>query len=727
MRPAESPVRLLLVGGGHAHVHVLKAFGMRLPSNVQVTLVTRDLETPYSGMLPGLVARQYRRNEAHIDLAALARFAGVRLIQGEAVGLDRNARLLLCRDRPPLPYDILSLDIGAAPDIGTVPGAARYTIPVKPVETFLAKLDALEQRFAKRPEPSRLAVVGGGAAGVEIALALWARFGGVGACGPDITLLTRGKLLPSFPDTARRRLAKELDRRGIRVTEHVAVTEVTDDTVALTDGRRLSCDAAIWATGAAAPGWLKTTGLELDERGFLAVDSRLRSPTDPAVFATGDIATVLPYPREKAGVFAVRQGPPLERNLRRALAGQPPLSFVPQRRFLRLVGTGDGQAVAARGSLAAAGGWVWRWKDRIDRRWMQTYQDLPLMPPRHRREQTMRADQAAPMRCAGCGAKLPRAMLERVMTRLGIDPASGDDAAVLDLPPGSGAVLQTVDLFRAPVDDPWLFGRIAAVHALGDIHAMGARPLAALAIAALPHGPDSWQEEDLFQMLHGALQVLDAAGARLIGGHSAELGEIALGFAVTGVADGAPLLRKGGLRPGDRLILTKPLGTGVLLAGAMQGKAAARHLSGALTAMQQDNGAAARCLRKHGAAGCTDVTGFGLAGHLAEMLRASSCRAELELAALPVLNGALAALDAGVASTLAPSNQALACIEGTVADSSRHALLFDPQTAGGLLAGVPEEQTESCVEQLHSLGYGDAAVIGRVVRQGNSAADISIF
>jgi len=390
---------------------------------------------------------------------------------------------------------------------------------------------------------------------------------------------------------------------------------------------------------------------------------------------------------------------------------------VPQRRGLALIGTGNKHAVASRGPFAAYGASWWLLKDWIDRRWMRRYRELPEMA----------VDEAEdPMRCGGCAAKVPAQVLSRVMERLqpatsdavtiGLD--SPDDAALISFP-GGPPLLQTVDFFRAMVDDPYLFGRIAATHALGDIYAMGGTPESALAIATLPAARPPIVEHDLFHMLRGGLDVLEMAGAVLVGGHSAEGAELALGFAVTGRPRPGKLLRKGGLHPGDRLILTKPLGTGVILAADARGVAPARVVEGAIAAMVQSAAPAATCLLAYRATACTDVTGFGLLGHLLEMLRASDMDAVLDPEAVPALDGALSLFDRGITSSLHADNvAALAVLDNGHASPADPlaALLIDPQTAGGLLAGVPADRTTGCVAELCALGYR-AAEIGFITRR----------
>ena len=299
------------------------------------------------------------------------------------------------------------------------------------------------------------------------------------------------------------------------------------------------------------------------------------------------------------------------------------------------------------------------------------------------------------------------------------------------VPPGK-AIVQTVDFFRAFIDDPWLFGRIAANHALGDIFAMGAEAQSATAIVTVPPGLESKVEDTVFQMMAGAVSVLNAAGCALVGGHTGEGRELALGFAINGLIDEtlANVMQKGGMRPGDVLILTKPIGTGTLFAAHARLQAAGRWIDAALESMQVSNRAAVPCLAAHGATACTDLTGFGLLGHLVEMTRASGVDAELELSALPLLDGAVDTVAAGILSSLQPANvrlrRALRDPEAFV-DHPRYPLLFDPQTAGGLLASVPAEAAEACLAELRGLGYPQAVRVGRILAQGEALEPIRLI
>ena len=367
-------MRAVLIGGGHAHVHVLKHFGTRRLPGVEVTLIGRDVRTPYSGMIPGFVAGCYSFEECHIDLAALCTRTGAHLIQGEATGIDRAGRQVLLKDQPPVAYDVLSVDVGSAPDLDAVPGAADWAIPVKPIADLGRRWLDFVERMKSWLGPLDIVVIGGGAGGVELALAIdhHLRRAAKGA-HLQVTLATKGEILAGHAKAARRRLWTIFHRRGLRLLENNAARRIERGAVKLADGTWQHADAVFVVTEASAAPWFATTGLPLDERGFLAVGDTLQSTGDPLIFAAGDCATMVNQRRPKAGVFAVRQGPPLARNLERTLAGQAPEPFHPQERYLAIIGTGDGSAVATRGRWAIEGHWVWLLKDYIDRRWMNVY------------------------------------------------------------------------------------------------------------------------------------------------------------------------------------------------------------------------------------------------------------------------------------------------------------------------------------------------------------------
>ena len=746
---------LVLVGGGHTHVAVLKHFGMKPLPGVRLTLISRESNAPYSGMLPGLIAGHYTFSDAHIDLAPLARFARARFLRDQVVGVDLENKRVLCAGRPPVAFDVLSLNTGSAPGVRRIAGAEASVVPVKPIDGFFARWTQLRERVAATSGPVSIGIVGGGAGGVEIALSI--RYGLARAAeaagrphdNVGIELFTdSSEILPAYPGRMRTLFARILEDDGIGVHTDHRVVRVDGHRLHFANGSGATFDELLWVTTAGAPDWPRESGLQVDERGFIRVRDTLQTLSHPDVFAAGDIAAVEGHPRPKAGVFAVRQGPPLARNLERRLRGAPLAGFRPQREYLSLISTGRRHAVAARNGLTVAGHWVWTWKDRIDRRFIRDYTELPSMDGAgvddgptpagaSKAGAVVEGRRVAPaepgpaMRCGGCGSKVGSELLFRSLARLGaaghpsvmVGLDAPDDAAVVQVPAGQVAV-QSVDFFRSFVDDPFLFGRITANHALGDVFAMGAEPLAAMAMVTLPLAAEEKMEEDLTQLMAGALEVLERDGAVLVGGHTSEGGELAMGFSVTGTAPPEDLLRKSGMRPGDRLVLTRPIGTGVIFAAEMRGRAQSLWIDAALAVMQESHRPAARILGEHGATAATDVTGFGLAGHLLEMARAAGVQVSVGLADMPFLDGALDVARLGIFSSLHDQNlralQSVRAAPGVIGDPATQ-LLFDPQTAGGLLAGVPADRAEACVKALRAAGCPRAVVIGTVL-SGDTAS-----
>ncbi len=371
--PLTPAKRLLLVGGGHAHVEVLRRFARAPAHGLEVTLVTPEAAAAYSGMLPGVVAGHYRENEAAIPLAPLARAARAQLVRDRVAALDLQARNAVLASGRTVAFDVLALDVGSTPDAGT-PGAREHALPVKPVPAFLAAWGRL--RDAARDGAVRaVAVVGGGAGGVEILLAMHHRLRAApGVDAPRFALVTdQPHLLPQHAPAVRRRVRRRLAEAGVVVHFGSAAVAVEPGAVVVTGGGRIAADAVVWATSASAAPWIAASGLGTDARGFACVDNHLRSVTHPFVFASGDCATVGATPHAKSGLYAVRHGPPLATNLLRQLCGGPLVAWRPQPRALALVSTGGRDAILSWGPFAAEGAWVWRWKDRIDRRFVARY------------------------------------------------------------------------------------------------------------------------------------------------------------------------------------------------------------------------------------------------------------------------------------------------------------------------------------------------------------------
>ncbi|WP_333451282.1 FAD-dependent oxidoreductase [Microcoleus sp. K5-D4] len=392
---------LVLIGGGHSHAIVLKMFGIKPLPGVRLTLISDVLHAPYSGMLPGHVAGFYDYDECHIDLRSLAEFAGCQILVDRAIAIDFNKNLVICQTRPPVNFDLLSVDIGSNPASLSVPGAAEYTIAAKPVPEFLASWNQLISERANHPQkPLRIAIVGGGAGGVELALNMQSRLGkeevrtkreeNLENLSSEIHLFHSGaELMPAHNHRVRRRLQEILISRSIQLHLKEKVCAVkkieretnpqfpTDYQISCKSGLELECDHIFWVTQASAANWIKESGLAADSNGFMQVNDCLQSVSHSNVFGAGDIAAMVNYPRPKAGVFAVRQGKPLFENLQQFLLEKPLKPFAPQQQYLGLIGTGNKRAIASRGSFMWESALLWYWKDWIDRQFMQKFSNLP--------------------------------------------------------------------------------------------------------------------------------------------------------------------------------------------------------------------------------------------------------------------------------------------------------------------------------------------------------------
>jgi selenide,water dikinase len=746
MQVDSTPVRsdLVLIGGGHSHLLVLKYLAMNPIPGVRLTLIARDVHTPYSGMLPGYIAGHYQYDEVHIDLRPLAAYAGARLIHAEVDAIDAEQQLVSLVDRPAIVYDVLSINIGSKPGMPTSVQDDDRQIAVKPIDRFLDQLSGLEQRILAAQRPFRLAIIGAGAGGVELALSLQYRIKQALPVARKLehalklSLVTEDdRVLSNFNTRVQQRFGRVLKNHHIEALCNTRVDRFEAGRLYSENGDSLEYDAVIWVSSASAPDWLSGTGLQLDERGFIAVNDCLQSLSHAQVFAAGDIASVDRFPRPKSGVFAVRQGIPLALNLSRILKNRPLKTFKPQKQFLSLISTGERYAVASKGDWSFEGEWLWHMKNWIDKRFMRRFSNLPEMTDELPGESDIDKIGIPAMRCGGCGSKIGSQILKQVLDRLEVGTGQGvvmgldapDDAAVIEVPAGKQLV-QSVDFFRSFIDDPFLFGKIATNHALSDLFAMGAEPHSAMAIASIPFASEIKQQQELFQLMSGAVECLTENHTLLIGGHSTEASEMGFGLSVNGFASPGQLLLKSGMQVGDCLLLSKPLGTGVLFAADMRRKAKGRWIDAALEQMLVSNRDAASCLRRHGATACTDVTGFGLVGHLHEMTRASNVAVEIDVRQLPILEGALEILAQGIFSSLQPQNMRLKhALEGSdnIAKMTQYPLLFDPQTAGGLLASLPADRAKAVLEALHACGYAQAVVIGRVVEPFHSRRNIRVI
>lgn len=711
---------LLLLGGGHAHVQLLKMLAMEPVKHLRMTLISDVIFAPYSGMLPGYLAGFYDYHEVHFDLPKICAKAGARFIHASAKLIDPVRQSVTVDSGIAVDYDVLSVNIGCAPQLPSTMDQ-ELVLPMKPISGFLQKWDKLCQSIDGAPSTPTVAVVGGGAAGYEIALLIQHRLGSrpssstsVGQRQGSVHLLqASSSLLPNQPPRLQRVLGAKAAEAGVSVHLETRVTSYRDKTLVSESGLTLPCDYAVWATQAAAPALFRVSGLAIDAAGFMSVNDSLQSVSHENIFGAGD-CIAFPKPLPKSGVFAVRQASTLNRNLRRILSGQSLLAYKPQTKQLSLITAGERLAYAARGGYFGGGRLYWHLKDRIDRKFMRTWQDYGALEAK-----PLDSTEHQPNTCGGCGSKVDPATLRQVLDEVMRDGEKED--AVVFRPVAGQRVVESVDMFRTFISDHFLFGKIGALHALSDLYAMGAKPVSVQALLQLIDMPTKMVQRDMRLILKGVNAALAADGVALRGGHTTVGVDTQLGFAVMGTIDAEnPVLSKTGAKPGDRMILTKPLGTGACLAAHMHGALRGDHLEEVLQSMEVSNRVVLDLSKRFALRAVTDVTGFGLAGHLVEMLGKQGLSFHPE-GVLPIFSGFPSACAAGFHGTLADRIRKHVVTEAGVSAAELPDAWFDPQTNGGLLIAVPPDLESAVLDALHESDFAAATCIGTVTDRASDA------
>lgn len=700
---------LVLIGGGHTHALVLLKWAMNPLPGVQITLVNPYAKAPYTGMLPGHIAGHYERSELDIDLVRLARQANARLVLDYAVGIDAQDKRIQLSSRPDIAYDTLSIDIGITTDLVQIPGSAAHAFPAKPLGPFADAWDKYLKGVDLDNIAPSIAIIGAGVAGVELSLAMAHRLKSSECKDYSIRLVEAGQEpLREIGKSTRRDLLDELHNYGVEIVLGAKVDEITETEICFASTTTsIPANFVVTAAGATPHPWLSDTGIAL-ENGYITVDKMLRSVNTPHVFAAGDCAHLSFAPRPKAGVFAVRQAPILYNNLRADLTGQKMTPYRPQKSYLKLISKGRKSAVGDKWGFALKGRWIWRLKNNIDTAFMDKFCQPPAVlnfDTHHQVALGVAEIMAHDVpQCGGCGAKIAQVPLLQGLTGDAVRPGALfaqklDDAAIVRR--GDRVEILTTDHLRAFTSDPWLLAKVAAVHAMGDIWAMNGQPEAVLSHIILPRMAAPQQANMLREIMEGAHEVFEACGAKIVGGHSSSGAELTIGFSISGRVEEHPIMISGA-GVGDKLVLTKPIGTGTLLAAEMRQEADGDDYRLALASMCRLQDKSAGMLAK-AATAMTDVTGFGLAGHLMNILEASGVSARLDISTVPLLSGAEALSAKGVRSTLWPSNAALNT-RMSMEVSPAGDLLFDPQTCGGLLASVPQSKIYQLLSDFEAAG-----------------------
>lgn len=671
----------------------IKAFAMKAIGQVRITLVSEQGDTPYSGMLPGYIAGHFEKADTLIDLNALCRAAGIRFVKGRVTGLGLDAGEIHIENHAPLSYDCLSLDTGSCPSFDSIEGS-EFATGIKPISEFHRQWAELEKQLRVQSAPQHIAVVGAGVGGTELCLALAHRLRDRDNCHLHL-LYNSAQVMPGAPNRAIELAASQLASLKVQQHPNFTLRKVSAEGVMSGDGDFLTMDKVFISTDAVAASWPAESGLACDAKGFVEVNDYLQSVSHQNVFAAGDIACLVNEPKPKAGVYAVRQAPFLAENLRRYFSEESFKKVRLQSEFLRLITLGDKYAVACRNGLTLSGRWVWRWKSAVDTAFMRQFSELSDSGAMSSDSQLPGSDNALEkMHCAGCGSKLGPAGLYENLAKLpatasaNLHPAlhTIEDAAVWQ-PSNDMVMVQSIDGFRSFSEDHYLFAKIAVHHAMNDLYAMGATPKYVQVWANLKFSHSRLQQRDHLRLMQGVSDALQMHEAALAGGHSSEGVEDHLGVVVNGEMNLQNRWSKYGANHGDVIVMSKALGTGVVLAADMQSRAKVSELDSTLKSMLVSNRGLWQHLQTISPSAVTDISGFGLIGHLLEMLPAEGFAAALDSAAIPALPGSERLIAEGYHSSLFPEllHYLNSCeISESVSDERRD-LLLDPQTNGGML------------------------------------------
>ncbi len=727
---------LLLVGGGHSHSLLLLRWAMspHLRPSGMITLITRFSTTLYSSMVPGWIAGIYSRDQVEVNLRDLASKSGVGFILAEVKGLDLAQNAVLFQNRPSIHFSRISLDVGSDTIDNSEIFRAKGDIKcmaIKPLEKSLAWIESQDDK-AFLSDDIPFTVVGSGLAAIEIAFALRKRW-------PDRLLY-----LQCNDDKHLSYVSRALSNVSISFLKPFEPIK----------GPALLC------TGSKAPRWLSDCGMPVDSAGRIRTQRTLQVVGYPQVFASGDCGVVDQDPRPAAGVWAVRAAKSLARNLERSSKNKSLVNWYPQKKALQLLSGylpgGSSVSWAIRDNLILGPHpLLWKLKEWIDFRFIAKFRLLPEMSQISPRSETQQF-------CRGCAAKVSAKTLRDGLLEVDLAELAGnpDDAVLVDCAGSGEKFFQSVDGFPALVSDPWLNGRISALHACSDLWACGIRVDSAQALITLPVIDDQWQKELLVQTLAGIKSALEQQGACLIGGHTFESRNIDLepkslsvqvSLSVNGKLskENVPWA-KGGMQVGDALLISRPLGIGVLFAAAMTGDVKPVDLDFALCQLTESQHILLDELLSiqqykdsdcHINA-CTDITGFGLIGHLEEMLLSSNnarkingkdpLGIKLQAELIPSIPGSINLFERGFCSTLAPQNRLalesllpnenspslIQLILGEIDEGSRRhqsilELIVDPQTCGPLLISCTEKFAQkiltnkqwSKIGEVHLGGY----------------------
>lgn len=691
---------LVLIGGGHSHLSVLMKLSKRPINGNRITLITNEIDTPYSGMIPGYIEGIYSWRDSHIDLYRLCLKLNVRFIHAEVERVSAYEKEIYFKDRPKIKFDVLSINTGIQSNNREIKGAAKYCLPVKPISkltnNFLNKITNFKS----------IAFIGGGAGSVELALAIKKRFLNINQ-DIKITIITgkRG-LLSTFPQKTKLTSLKTLEKFKIDIIEYKRVLEVKPKQIILSDKSLLKIDKAILSTNSMTPKWLAKSDILLTKDNYILVNKSFQT-NYKYVFASGDVIDFNNQNLKKAGVFAVRSGKPLAINIRKFILGKKLVEYKFNKNYLALIGTSKRSAIATKYNLTFNSRFFFYLKKYIDQNFIKKFSDFKIRKKftlealktdvlnifvKHKEKITDKNDI---MQCKGCAAKVPLNALKQALPK-DIVSTSEDAVSV----PGHPELYQTVDMISSIITDPFLLGKIAANHSISDMVSVNSKITSAMMILQLPLSKTEINSRDLEQVLLGANEIFKTIDCPLIGGHTmiGKDKDPIIGFSILGQKQKKIKIVKNRrkIKTKDLLILTEKIGSGLIFAGINNYLIDSYFQIDVIKQMIKGNLNFGKISNQLNILSMTDITGFGLANHLLNLIKRDNSKTGLTIYPnkIPLFEGVNECLNKDIKSSLFKSNYDIAQKDIIYKrDKSKlDNILYDPQTVGGIAFIIPQEE-----------------------------------
>lgn len=691
---------LVLIGGGHSHLSVLMKLSKRPINGNRITLITNEIDTPYSGMIPGYIEGIYSWRDSHIDLYRLCLKLNVRFIHAEVERVSAYEKEIYFKDRPKIKFDVLSINTGIQSNNREIKGAAKYCLPVKPISklanNFLNKITNFKS----------IAFIGGGAGSVELALAIKKRFLNINQ-DIKITIITgkRG-LLSTFPQKTKLTSLKTLEKFKIDIIEYKRVLEVKPKQIILSDKSMLKIDKAILSTNSMTPKWLAKSDILLTKDNYILVNKSFQT-NYKYVFASGDVIDFNNQNLKKAGVFAVRSGKPLAINIKQFILGKKLVEYKFNKNYLALIGTSKRSAIATKYNLTFNSRFFFYLKKYIDQNFIKKFSDFRIRKKftldalktdvlnifvKHKEKITDKNDI---MQCKGCAAKVPLNALKQALPK-DIVSTSEDAVSV----PGHPELYQTVDMISSIITDPFLLGKIAANHSISDMVSVNSKITSAMMILQLPLSKTEINSRDLEQVLLGANEIFKTIDCPLIGGHTmiGKDKDPIIGFSILGQKQKKIKIMKNRrkIKTKDLLILTEKIGSGLIFAGINNYLIDSYFQTDVIKQMIKGNLNFGKISNHLNILSMTDITGFGLANHLLNLIKRDNSKTGLTIYPnkIPLFEGVNECLNKDIKSSLFKSNYDIAQKDIIYKrDKSKlDNILYDPQTVGGIAFIIPQEE-----------------------------------